>query len=540
MTSFGCKRFHLKSSKLILSLLDNHQCLTIPHLKQIHSHLIISGMLSDAFASGKLVSALANHPTHLSYAYNLLVHSPNRSNYMWNSLIKFLTDNNQPIKAISLYKNMLAYGSIPNNYTLSFVIRASNYLCDLPLGLMLHAQSIKLGWESYDFVRNGLIHLYGICDVVDLSRKLFDVSESKDVVTWTAVINGYVKVGRIVDARELFDKMPERNVVSWSAMITGYAQMGLFNEALELFNELQTSGFQPNHSSLVGALLACASLGALNQGRWIHAYVDRYKMKLDVKLGTALVDMYAKCGCIKMANRVFEDMPSKDVFAFTCLISALSNHGQSEQAIKLFRRMQGEGVNPNRVTFVCVLAACSRMGLVDDGLEIFESMKQWYGIEPGVEHYGCLIDLLARSGMLQEAEELVTKMSIEPDSYVLGALLNACRDLQNVKMGEGIVKKLKEQGLDYSGVHTLLSNIYASVNKWDRVMQVRERMQEKKVGKVPGCSSIEVDGIVSEFGAGRSCHTQMDDLMLSLIRVDKHLRSLPDNNILLDPEIIVP
>ncbi|KNA20082.1 hypothetical protein SOVF_055630 [Spinacia oleracea] len=434
---------------------------------------------------------------------------------------------------------MISSGFYPNNYTFSFVIRATNDLCDLPLGLMLHSQSIKLGWGSYDFVQNGLIHLYAVCNAVDLSRKLFDASVIKDVVTWTAVINGYVKVGRIEDARELFDEMPERNVVSWSAMITGCAQMGLFEEALELFNDMQISGIRPNHSSLVGALTACAALGGLDQGRWIHAYVNRNRnrVELDVKLGTALIDMYAKCGCIEMANRVFENMAYKDVFVFTCLISALSNHGQSEKAMELFKRMEREGVNPNGVTFICVLGVCSKMGLVDEGLHIFEIMKHRYGIEPVIEHYGCLIDLLARSGMLQEAAELVRNMSMMPDSYVLGALLNGCREFENVELGEEIVKELMEKGLDYSGVHTLLSNIYASSNKWDGVMHVRERMQEKMVRKIPGCSLIQVDGVVCEFGAGQKYDDSMEDVMLCLLRMDNHLRLfLVDHNILLASE----
>jgi len=398
--------------------------------------------------------------------------------------------------------------------------------------------SIKLGWEDYDFVRNGLIHLYSVSDAVDLSRKLFDASLSEDVVTWTAVINGYVKVGRIEDARQLFDKMPERNVVSWSAMIAGYAQMGFLKEALELFSEMQACGFRPNHASIVGALTACASLGALDQGRWVHAYVDRNQLELDAKLGTALVDMYAKCGCIEMACRVFEDMPCKDVFTFTVLISGLSNHGMSGRAIELFRLMQSEGVNPNGVTFICVLTACSRMGLVEEGLQIFESMRDRYGIEPGVEHYGCMVDLLARAGMLQEAEQLVRKMSMVPDSFVLGSLLNACRVHGNIELGEEMVKRLMERGLDYSGVHTLLSNIYASANKWDGVVKVRGQMEEKEVRKVPGCSLIEVDGIVSEFGAGQRSHVLMEEIISSLLQIDKHLRSFwLDHGVRLTPEI---
>ncbi|XP_074310704.1 putative pentatricopeptide repeat-containing protein At5g40405 [Silene latifolia] len=525
------KRQYMKTTKTILSLLDNHQNLTIPHLKQLHSRLVVTGSIYDVFATGKLITAFANHPLYLPHACQLLIHSPTHSTYMWNSLIKIYLDKKKPITAISLYKKMLGFNCWPNNFTFSFLIRVCVDLCDLNLGLMLHCQCVKLRWESYDFVRNGLIHLYTVCDRVDLSRRLFDDSEDKDVISWTAVINGYLKAGRVSDARQLFDEMPDRNVVCWSAMISGYAQMGFFNEALEMFSDMQVAGFRPNHASLVGALSACASLGAFEQGSWIHTYVDRNKLGMDLKLGTALVDMYAKCGCIEMASRVFEGMPVKDVFAFSSLIFGLSNHGLSGRAIELFQRMQDEGVSPNRVTFICVLTACSKMGLVDEGLKIFESMKDRYGIEPGVEHYGCLIDLLARAGMLEEAVQVVKSMSMMPDSYVLGALLHACRVFGNVELGEETVERLIERGLDYSGIHTLLSNIYASANKWDRVMKVRETMEENEVRKVPGCSLIEVDGVVSEFGVGQKSHQAMEDIKLSLLRMDKHLRSnLSDHN----------
>ena len=166
------------------------------------------------------------------------------------------------------------------------------------------------------------------------------------------MINGYAKAGQIHAARSLFDQMPERNVVSWSAMITNYAQVGMFKEALELFNEMQLAGLRPNHAGIVGALSACAFLGALDQGRWIHVYVDRNGMELDKVLGTALIDMYAKCGCIETARQVFGQMTERDVFSWTSMISGLANHGHSASAIELFIRMQNEGVKPNEVTFI--------------------------------------------------------------------------------------------------------------------------------------------------------------------------------------------
>ncbi|KAI7754303.1 hypothetical protein M8C21_024819, partial [Ambrosia artemisiifolia] len=353
--------------------------------------------------------------------------------------------------------------------------------------------------------------------------KMFDGCLSKDVVTWTAVVNGYVKVGDVKVARQLFDEMPERNSVSWSAMINGYVQVGLFKEGLDLFNEMLGCGFEANHSSVVGALSACGFLGALDQGRWIHAYVDRKGMELDGVLGTALVDMYAKCGCIELAYRVFEQMPVRDVFAFTSLISGMANHGESARAIALLSRMEREGVKPNEITFICVLNACSRMGLVKEGLRVFESMTVVHGIKPSVQHYGCLVDLLGGAGMLEQAKKVVAEMPMEPDSYVLGALLNACRVHGNVELGSEMVEGLTERGLDRSGVHVLLSNIYASVNQWGYVENVRKRMEDKQVKKDPGCSLIEVDGVACEFVAGNKLVTEEFESLL--LGIDKHLRS---------------
>ncbi|XP_038701549.1 pentatricopeptide repeat-containing protein At5g66520-like [Tripterygium wilfordii] len=524
---------YLKSSQRTLTLLS--QCLTIAQVKQIQSHLTVSGTILDPYAAGKVVAFCAIHDGgDLSHAFQLFLRLPHRTAFIWNTIIRGFSEKNQPTMAISLYREMLESGFLPNNYTFSFILRACAELSDLILGFSFHAQAIRLGWEQYDFVQNGLIHLYATCDSVDLARKLFDVSSNRDVITWTALINGYVKADRIDTAREMFDQMPEKNTVSWSAMINGYVQVGLFEEALELFNVMQISGFRPSHSSIVGGLTACASLGTLDQGRWIHAYVDRNGLELDRVLGTALIEMYAKCGWIDTACRVFNKMPKRDVFAFTSLISGLANHGQSARAIKLFARMDNEGVRPNEVTFICVLNACSRMGLVTEGWRIFESMSQVYGIDPGVQHYGCLMDLLGRAGRIEEAKKLLIEMPMEPDSYVLGALLNACRVHGVFDLGKEIVESLEQRSHDPCGVHVLLSNMYASADQWEDVMKVREGMEEKKVRKIPGCSLIEVDGKVCEFVAGYQSHMLTDEITLSLFGIAKHLKSLwlnDDNNI---------
>lgn len=438
-------------------------------------------------------------------------------------MLKTLTDNNKPHFALHLFKNMFSSAFSPSNYTLSFVLKACADVKEVNVGFMCHCLVVKLGWQNYDFVLNGLVHLYGVCDCLVYCRRLFDESDTKDVVTWTAVINGYVSVGRVEEARKLFDVMPNKNNVSWSVMINGYVKGGLFQEGLDLFNEMLRCGFRPNHAGVVAALSACGFLGALDQGRWIHAYVDKKKMELDGILGTALVDMYAKCGCIELAYRVFEEMPCRDVFAFTSLISGLANHGESERAIALLSRMSREGVKPNEITFICVLNACSRMGLVEEGIKVFESMTDVYGIKPSVKHYGCLVNLLGGAGLLEQAKKVVTDMPMEPDSYVLGALLNACRVHGNVELGREMVEGLTEKGLNRSGVQVLLSNIYASVDQWGYVESVRKKMEVENVKKDPGCSLIEFDGVVFEFVAGNKLITKETELLLS--GIDKHLRS---------------
>ncbi|PPD84590.1 hypothetical protein GOBAR_DD18478 [Gossypium barbadense] len=475
---------YVKASQRCLSLLE--QCRTMSQIKQMHSHLIVSASRLDPFAAGKIISLFAvSSNADISHAYKLFLSLPHRTTFIWNTIIRIFVEKNENATALSLYKNMLQTGFLPNNYTFSFVLRACTD--NSPVGLASHAQVIKLGWESYDFVLNGLIHLYANWSSVEAARKLFDVSTCRDVITWTALING---------------------------------------EALELFNDLQLTGLRPNHAGIVGALTACSYLGSLDHGRWIHAYVDRNGTELDRVLGTALVDMYAKCGCIEIACSVFEKMPDKDAFAFTSLISGLANHGQSADAIQVFGRMQSEKVIPNEVTFICVLSACSRMGLVDEGLRIFNCMSVVYGIEPGVQHYGCMVDLLGRAGLLEEAKRLVREMPMEPDSYVLGALLNSCRVHGDVELGKETVESLVERGLDHGGVHVLLSNMYASSNQWDWVVKVRKEMGAKKVKKVPGCSSIEIDGSVSEFIAGDMSYLRVEDVMLVLLGIDNHLKFL--------------
>ncbi|XP_047950249.1 pentatricopeptide repeat-containing protein At5g06540-like [Salvia hispanica] len=485
----------LKSIQRALLVLY-HQC-SIPQLKQIHSNLTVTGAIRCSSFFRKLIARFAI--LDFSHAVALLRVSPHLSASGWNTAISASSQNHPPGNAFLLFKHMIHHGFSPDNYTFSFIFRACAQFSDVVPALMCHTLVIKLGWERHDYVQNGLVHCYASSESIEFARKVFDESPDRDVITWTALINGYLKRGELRHARELFDEMPHRNAASWSSMINGYAQMGMFVESLQTFSAMLISGTQPNYSAIVGALSACSYLGALAQGVWIHAYIDRRDMELDGVLGTALVDMYAKCGCIGMARDVFDKIPYRDVFAYTSLISGLADHGESNDALEVFRRMEDEGHRPNEVTFVCVLCACSRAGLVEEGLRIFKRMKDVYGIEARQKHYGCLVDLLGRAGMVDEAEKVVADVWSEGDVCMVGALVNAWR----VHGGSSLEKALVVDGLsEQSGTGVLVSNIYASLNKWEDVERVRKDMAERKVKKIGGCSLVELDGVVLEFGTG--------------------------------------
>ncbi|XP_031494060.1 pentatricopeptide repeat-containing protein At5g66520-like [Nymphaea colorata] len=519
-------RLRLKASKKTLSLLE--ECLlSMRHVYQIHAHIITSGRSSDKFSLSKLIAFSAISPNgDLAYALSLfrLIHHPNI--FMWNTMMRGCVEKDRPVLGLSLYKQMVDGGDRPNNYTFSFLLRSVGGIRGLVEGRCVHGQIVKLGWASYDFVRNGLIHAYVVLGLVDDARQVFDESPEKDVVSWTAVVNGYAKAGRIETARVLFDEMPEKNAVSWSAMIASYTQLGLANEALEMFREMQLAGLRPNYAAILSVLCACAQVGALEQGKWIHCYVGRQGMELDCAVGTALIDVYAKCGYIDIAHQVFVQMPEKDVCAWTSMISGCAMHGHGERAIQLFFEMQRNGVRPNEVSFIGVLSACGQVGLVEYGRRCFENMTRVFNITPGIEHYGCMVNLYGRAGMLEDARALVQTMPVKPDAYVLGALLGAAKMHGDVELAEQMARKLGELGIDHGGVHVLLSNMYAAAQRWEDVARVRKGMEQKKVKKTPGCSLIEVDGEVIEFVAGDKSHAFMKEVELLLYGMDKQLKSL--------------
>ncbi|XP_027367351.1 pentatricopeptide repeat-containing protein At4g38010 [Abrus precatorius] len=346
---------------------------------------------------------------------------------------------------------------------------------------------------------------------------VFKYLYEKELAVCNAVLDMYMKCESVTDAKQLFDEIPEKDIISWTSMIGGLVQSQCPKESLDLFCQMQCSGFEPDEVTLTSVLSACASLGLLDYGRWVHEYIDRSRIKWDVHIGTALVDMYAKCGCIEMAQRIFSGMSSKNIRTWNACINGLAINGHGQEALKQFEDLIESGARPNEVTFLAVLTACCHSGLVVEGRRYFNQMTSpLHNLSPCLEHYGCMVDLLCRAGLVEEALELIKTMPMPPDVQILGALLSACNTYGNVGFSPEMLKSLQNFEYQDSGIFVLLSNLYATNNKWAEVRTVRRLMKQKGISKAPGSSLIRVDGKSHEFLVGHNNHPQSEDIHILL------------------------
>ncbi|KAK9108475.1 hypothetical protein Syun_024486 [Stephania yunnanensis] len=438
------------------------RCSSMNQIKQIHAQMIISARIQDNYAASRIISFCALSETgDLNYAIKLFNNTTEPNSFMWNTLIRALAGSPNPSQSLSLYAKMRKFGVFPGKHTFPFVLKGcANCGGSLLVGRQIHAHVVKFGLDEDVYVVNGLMRCYGVS-------------------------------GCASDARRLFDEMPERNLIVWTTMISGYAQNFCSDEALVLFDEMLVEGVEPNGATLSSVLSACARSGCLELGEQIHGFIEEKGIEMGLILGTALVDMYAKNGAITMARNVFDEMPERNIATWNAMVCGLAAHGHAEGALELFREMEREKVSPNNVTFVGVLSACCHAGLVEVGLDVFNSMKREYGIEPKIEHYGCMVDMLGRSGRLVEAEELVYGMIWKADVVVLGALLGSCKHHGNFEVAERVVDRMLELDPQNHGVHVFLSNMYAEAGRWEDVLRLRKVMKDGGLKKVPGWSLVD-------------------------------------------------
>ncbi|KAB2617775.1 pentatricopeptide repeat-containing protein [Pyrus ussuriensis x Pyrus communis] len=511
-------RRHPPSIDRLTFLIDKSK--SINHLLQTHALLLRHGLHHHPILNFKLQRSYASFG-RLDHSVALFHRTDNPTVYFWTSIIHSHAQLGLQNLALMYFTEMLTNGVEPNCFTFSAVMKT----CPLEPGKALHSQTIKLGFDSDLYVRTGLVDVYARAGDVVSARQLFDTMPEKSLVSLTAMITSYVKRGAIEAARKLFDGMQERDVVCWNVMIDGYAQHGMPNEALFLFRKMLAAKFKPNELTVLSLLSACGQLGALESGRWLHSYIENNRILVNAHVGTALIDMYSKCGSLEDARLVFDRIEEKDVVVWNSMVVGYAMHGFSQDALQLFVEMRRIGYRPTDITFIGVLSACAYAGLVNKGRAFFSSMKDEYGIEPKIEHYGCMVNLLSRAGQLEEAYEFVKKIKIDPDPVLWGTLLGACRLHGNIALGEEIAEFLLGQNLANSGTYILLSNIYATVGNWDGVARVRALMKSSGIQKEPGCSSIEVDNKVHEFLAGDRRNPRSKEIYMMIEEMNRWLKT---------------
>lgn len=517
-------QFSLESNTTFtLSLLN--RCSYMEELKQIHAQMFKKGLTVNTILVSRLLAfCTSSNSGSLAYAQMVFDRIIKPNTFMWNTTVRGYADSSEPEQALLLYRQMLSHSVLHNAYTFPFLLKACSRLSALEETQQIHSQIIKFGFGSEGFATNSLLHAYAISGSIKSARLIFNSMPQRDIVSWNSMIDGYTKCGEMELAYEIFKDMKEKNVISWTTLISGYVGAGMDKEALNLFHEMQMAGVKPDNVALVSAVSACAHLGALDQGRWIDAYIKNLGIEIDPIPGCALIDMYAKCGDLEEALDLFQRMEKKSVSAWTAMIFGLAIHGHGREALNWFSKMQVAGTKPNLITFTAILTACSYAGLVDEGKSLFESMERKYSLKPTIEHYGCMVDLLGRAGLLEEAKQLIDSMPGRPNSVILGALLKACQIHRNTDLGKQIGKLLLERDPGHGGRYIHLAGIYAVAREWDQAVEVRRQMRDNGVAKLPGCSAVTLDGNIHEFLAGERTHPQMDDINRMWDKITERLK----------------
>ncbi|XP_010262506.1 PREDICTED: pentatricopeptide repeat-containing protein At1g08070, chloroplastic-like [Nelumbo nucifera] len=564
-------------------------CKTVAQLKQVLAQIIQDGIANHPLSLSSILSfsATSSQPD-LCFASLIFACIEKPNSFIYNSMIRGFTNAGDHARALHFYLQMNRVEHLPDKFTFPFVLKACAVLEAVELGRSVHGKVLRMGFSLDLFIRSSLVRMYSDFDEIEAARVLFDEIVERDLVMWNSMIGGYMKCGLLERAFELFESMPcknvatynammggyakfgciekisklfnempnkdliswntvigaharfgsvdttlklfsdtpERNLTTWSTIISGFAQGGRFGDALEVFRHMLDDGVKPNQAVLVSVLTCCAHLGALEQGRWIHGYIQKNGIEVDDILGASLIDMYSKCGFLQGSMSVFDKMEKKGVCSWTSMIYGYAIHGHPFQSLDLFGEMKSLGFRPNAITFVATLAACSHAGLVDRGRDVFSEMHRVHGIIPTIEHYTCMVDLLSRAGLLDEAQDLIKSMPMKPDIFVWGAFTGGIRIHGG---GSGLVSQDVSEGLARlvprdSGAYVLMSNMYALNNQWDDVTRIRRKMEEVGVKKNPGCSTIEVDQVVHEFLAGGRLHPQSEKIYGILDQIYREIK----------------
>ncbi|KAF5185502.1 Pentatricopeptide repeat-containing protein [Thalictrum thalictroides] len=465
----------------------------IKRLKEIHAQIITSGYEQNQFLAAKLVSQYVEYSgSSMDDARRVFDCVLERDILLWNVVVRGYANRGPFGEAISIYNQMRLSGVCANKYTYPFLLKACGAMGVSITGQLLHCHIVKGGLEFDLFVGNSLMAFYAKCREVEVSRKIFDGIHGKDIV-------------------------------SWNSMIAGYTQNECPSKALVIFHQMLQfdSPCFPDHATVVAVLPACAQEAAIKEGMWIHCYVIKSGMEVDVSLGSGLIAMYGNCGRLDIAKDLFLRLQERNVVVWNAMIRCYGMNGLADSALKMFSQMVDCGIHPDGISFICVLSACSHAGLVDRGWELLRKMGD-YGVETWEEHYACMVDLLGRAGKLDEAVKLIESMPIKGGKHVYGALLGACRIHNNIELAEEVAERLFVLDPNNAGRYILLAKMYEDVGRLNEAATLRKTVGKKQIKKQFGCSAIEVDCVLHTFGVEDKSHPlegQIFDTLEQLGRV---------------------
>ncbi|KAK1586797.1 hypothetical protein Q3G72_006231 [Acer saccharum] len=444
--------------------------------KEIHGFSLRTGVESDIFVANSLIDmyAKSGHPAEASYVFNNM---ESRNVVSWNAMVANFAQNMLEFSALELVRDMQAHSENPNSVTLTNVLPACARAGFLRPGKEIHARTIRMGFNFDLFVTNALTDMYAKCGCLNLAQSVFDISL--------------------------------RDEISYNILIVGYSETSNCSESLRLFLEMRLADKEHDVVSFMGAISACTNIAATKQGKEIHALLVRKHLHTHLFIANSLLDFYSRCGRIDLANKIFDRIPNRDAASWNTLILGYGMLGEIDIAINLFEAMRQDGVDYDLVSYIAVLSACSHGGLVEKGREYFEEMKA-RNIEPTQMHYACMVDLLGRAGLMEDAVRLIDNLPMIPDANIWGALLGACRIHGNIELASWAAEHLFKLKPQHSGYYILLANMYAEAGKWDEANRVRGLMKSKGARKNPACSWVQTNDQVHGFVAGE----KMENLAL--------------------------
>ncbi|KAL0369358.1 UNVERIFIED_CONTAM: Pentatricopeptide repeat-containing protein [Sesamum angustifolium] len=516
-------------------------CSSLKVVESWYGLLLKTGTAQDCFLINQYITA-CSHLHTIDLAFFAFTQMENPNVFVYNAMIGAFVKNFRPLDVLCYYVLMLRNGVRPSSYTFPAVIKSCRVLSVAGVGTSVHGQVLRTGLPLHVHVQTALVDFYSSLGRIvestklfdemprrdgfawsamisaharagdlDSAKRVFDEMPDKSTATWNTLIHGYVEAGDVETAEELFCRMVKRDVISWTTMINCYCKHKRYREAVKLFDEMKSTEIRPDEVTMSTVISACAHLGALDQGKEIHL--------------SALIDMYSKCGLLERALLVFFKLQEKNLFCWSSMIDGLAFHGYAEEALSMFDKMEEEKIEPNSVIYVSVLAACTHAGLVEEGKRRFVEMTSRYFILPEIEHYGCMVDLLCRVGLLEEALGLIRSMRIQPNSVIWGALLAGCKLHKNLEIAQVAVDRLMILEPNNSGYYTLLINMYAEANRWSEVARIRAIMKDRGVQKIwPGSSWIEVKKKMHQFAACDNYHPASEEIYSVLDVLDLQLK----------------